>query len=231
MKKSSENSDDAVLLRQKAERLLKDKHALKTADHSADADSGVLSDVDTGLLSDVEASRSEADTIKFLYELEVHQIELEMQNEELQLAKEKAETNAEKYTSLYDFAPSGYFTLDKEFRICKLNFNGAKIFGKERSKLMDCNFSLFIAPNNRIAFTNFLVKVSETKTKQSCEVEFKIKEKPTIFVHIEGVFSEKEENFLLTVVDITERKQAEEKLKDSEKRSTTNRHDYSAKPH
>ncbi len=116
MKNEIKNTDDATLLRQKAEQLFKDKHSEKITEQT----------------SGTEANRNEADTLKLLYELEVHQIELEMQNEQLQLANQKAEANAEKYTNLYDFAPSGYFTLDSNCNICELNLNGAKMLGKER---------------------------------------------------------------------------------------------------
>ncbi len=196
MKNENKKSKDATLLRQKAEQLLKEKLADKSVS-----------------LTEAEASRSEADTIKLLYELEVHQIELEMQNEELQLAKEKAETVCEKYTNLYDFAPSGYFTLDSEFRICKLNFNGAKMLGKERSKLINSHFNLFITPDKRVVFADFFNKVLETKTKQSCEVCFSINENATIYVHISGVFAETEQKCMLTVVDVSEIRKTEEALR------------------
>jgi len=192
MKNKTKKSIDAAFLRQKAEDLLKEKPAKKSV------------------------PLTEVDTIKLLHELEVHQIELEMQNEELQMSKEKAETNSEKYTNLYDFAPSGFFTLDSEFRICELNFNGALMLGKERSKLINCNFELFVLPKTRIVFSNFLDKVSETKIKQSCEVQLTINETPAIFVHIEGVFVETEQNFILTAVDISEQKQVEQALKESD---------------
>ena len=55
----------------------------------------------------------ESDVKKLLHELQVHQIELEMQNEELRKANETAETALKKYTMLYDFAPMGYFTLEE----------------------------------------------------------------------------------------------------------------------
>jgi hypothetical protein len=54
---------------------------------------------------------SEVTTLKLIHELEVHQIELEMQNEELLLAKSKEQQW--KNTKLYDYAPSGYFTLGR----------------------------------------------------------------------------------------------------------------------
>lgn len=201
MKKKTKETDDAIILRQKAEQLLKKKYSLKTPN----------------ITDGAQLNRCEADTIKLLYELEVHQIELEMQNDELQLTKEKAEINAQKYTNLYDFAPFCYFTLNSEFKICKLNFNGGKLLGKERSKLINRNFTMFITLENRTLFINFLNKVAETKTKQICEVQLSIRENPLIFVHLEAIFLELEQIFLLTIVDITERKQIEEALKESEK--------------
>ncbi len=55
-----------------------------------------------------------ADAQKLIHELEVHQIELELQNEELRKTRLEAENNLERYTELYDFAPVGYITLSRE---------------------------------------------------------------------------------------------------------------------
>jgi len=163
-------------------------------------------------------SRSEADVLKLLFELEVHQIELEMQNEELQLAKEQAENIAEKYSNMYDFAPAGYFTLNRDGEICELNFNAAKMLNKERSKLINTNFKFFIASKTRSLFIDFLDKVSDTKTKQNCEVRLVINEKLSAFVHIEGILLENEKKYLLTVIDISKRKHVQiEQTKAKEK--------------
>jgi len=67
----------------------------------------------------------ETDVKRLMHELQVHQIELEMQNEELRLVNETAETALRKYTMLYDFSPMGFFTLDCEGNIEDLNFTGA----------------------------------------------------------------------------------------------------------
>ncbi len=56
---------------------------------------------------------TEADTRRLVHELQVHQIELEMQNEELVRARDELETLLRQYTDLYDFAPVGYFTLPR----------------------------------------------------------------------------------------------------------------------
>lgn len=196
MKDSINKSADLILLRKRAEQLYKKKQSEKTEDHSVMANS----------------SRSDPDTMKLLAELEVRQIELELMNEELQIAKENAEKKSKKYSTLYNFAPFGYFTLDYKCCICELNFKGARMLGKDRSKLLKSNFKLFITPDNHADFTIFYDKVYETKTLQSCEVSFSVDEKLTIYVYIEGVFSDVDGNCFLTVVDITERKQTEKAL-------------------
>lgn len=198
MKKPKKTSNEADLLRQKAEQLLISKHSLK---------------VDSPATEPWKL-RNEAETIKLLHELEVHQIELEMQNQQLLLEIEKAETSAEKYANLYDFAPSGYFSLNCEGEICKLNFNGAKLLHRERSKLINTQFNLFIEPTTRSNFNDFLDKILETNTKQSCEVRLSIPKKPAAFLYIESLFLETEQEYMLTAIDVTKRKEAEQRAKD-----------------
>ena len=74
-------------------------------------------------------NQTDADNQRQLHELEVHQIELEMQNEELREAREAMEALLEKYTDLYDFAPVGYLTLDHEGTIIEANLAGAGLLG------------------------------------------------------------------------------------------------------
>src|SRR5689334_20106641 len=73
--------------------------------------------------------RSEEETQRLVHELEVHQVELEMQNAELRQARDEVETSLEKYADLYDFAPVGYVTLDRSGNICSVNLSGASLLG------------------------------------------------------------------------------------------------------
>lgn len=57
---------------------------------------------------------SEADIRAIVHELQVHQIEIEMQNEELQRAYNTAEEMRDRYIDLFDFSPVGYFTLNED---------------------------------------------------------------------------------------------------------------------
>lgn len=150
--------------------------------------------------------------LRLNHELEVHQIELEMQNEELKRAKDLAEKAAEKFTALYDFAPVGYFTLGRDSTIKGLNLMGASLLGKERSLLVNSNFKLFVTRDTLIVFDDFISKIFETHFKQSCEARLTIKGNPSVFVQLEGIVSENTQECLLTAIDITNRKLVEELL-------------------
>ena len=187
MKKQNVNSTTAAILRQKAEELLK----LRT-----DAQPCV--------------STNENDVRKLLHELQVHQIELEMQNEELIIAKEKIEQLAkEKYKELYDFAPSGYLSLTKDGDIIELNFAAAKMLSKARSHLIKSRFAFFITEDTRSVFNRFFDAIFTSKIKQSCEVSIANEDNLPICVTIEGVISQNDKYCFLTLIDITKRKQAE----------------------
>lgn len=101
MNKGFNKSEAASLLRHKAEELSKKKPAK--------------------LISQL----SESETLKLIHELELHQIELEMQNEDLIMAKSVYRDLAAKFIELYDFAPIGYFTLSKKGEIIELNKCGS----------------------------------------------------------------------------------------------------------
>jgi hypothetical protein len=97
--------------------------------------------------------------------LEVHQIELELQNEELILAKTQADIAAGKYVELYDFSPSGYFTLSREGEILALNLCGSHIIGKERSFIINSMFGFFVTDETKPVFNHFLETYLTAKLK------------------------------------------------------------------
>jgi len=145
----------------------------------------------------------ETDMKKLVHELQVHQIELEMQNEELQEAYNTAETALKKYTMLYDFAPMGYFTLDSEGSICDLNFTGAEMLGDKRFSLLDSNFKLFISEDSLSVFNDFFRKVFTNNLKESCNVMLGYEGKTLCLVYLEGIVTGEERKCLLSAVDIS----------------------------
>ncbi|WP_291097336.1 MULTISPECIES: PAS domain S-box protein [unclassified Flavobacterium] len=179
------NKSNTAILRQKAEELLKEK------------------------LPKITSQLSEIELLKLIHDIEESQIKLEMRYEELVVPeKEQAEINAK----LYDFAPSGYFTLSKEGKIIGLNLNGTTILGKEHSHLINNPFSSFVSDNTKPIFNLFLNKVFNGKTKESCEITLITNGNSPMFVSLTGIVTENGEQCLITVVDITDKKQKEELL-------------------
>jgi PAS domain-containing protein len=143
---------------------------------------------------------AEQDVKKLLHELQVHQIELEMQNEELREANEIAESALKKYTMLYDLAPMGYFTLAADGTILELNFTGAEMLGDRRFSLINSNFKLFVSDQSRGEFNEFLKHIYIDKNKISCTITLGYDNKNLSRVHMEGVLIAGEHNCLLSVV-------------------------------
>ena len=121
------------------------------------------------LRSHAPAARPAADNQRLLHEVQVHQVELEMQNAALQEARDRVEALLEKYTDLYDFAPVGYFSLDEEGRILEANLTGAALLGVDRTPLINRRFPRFVAPASQAVFLAFLAAVFAGTAEQVCE--------------------------------------------------------------
>jgi PAS domain S-box-containing protein len=146
----------------------------------------------------------------------VHQIELEMQNAELMLAKERAAFVAEKYTALYDFAPTGFFTLSAGGEILDLNLFGAHMLGKERINLKNSRFGFFLSENTRPVFNRFLHRIFNSGVPEFCEVSMAKDDHLPVIVKLSGIASGNEGQCLVSMMDITEQHQALEALKGSQ---------------
>ena len=130
-KMTPSNPSDAAELRRRAEARLSEKQKSQR--------------------SPAGAERTAHDTQRLVQELQIHQIELEIQNEQLEQARAETEAALERYTDLYEFAPSGYFTLDRDGTIRQVNLTGSALLGVDRSRLVNRRFGLFVAENSRPA--------------------------------------------------------------------------------
>ncbi|MGH7599078.1 MAG: PAS domain S-box protein, partial [bacterium] len=158
---------------------------------------------------------------RLLHDLQLYQIELEMQNRELRETQQKLEASRNRYADLYDFAPLGYITLDKQGNILEINLTGASMLGAERSRLLGMPFFTYVAENEAKKFRAHLRQCPHTE-KITIELRLTAGGK-SIEVQLSS-FAVHDPEWLTTVyrtamIDITERKRADEVL---QKRSERN---------
>ncbi|MDO8897047.1 MAG: PAS domain S-box protein [Bacteroidales bacterium] len=197
MKNGKMSAEDALLLRQKAEKMLEDKTKAKAI----------------RIRKARKLSLNEGDIQKLLHELDVHQIELEMQNDELQKARNASKKSSDKYAEVYEFAHTGYFTLSKEGVISELNLTGAKMLGLERANLVGKNFIQYVTLDTKFIFREFINQVFDSKIKEKNEIRLIVKSDQAKSVLLEGIVSEDEQKCLITVIDVTKNKRTEQILK------------------
>jgi PAS domain S-box-containing protein len=118
-------------LRRRAEVVAREKSA--RVSHSLND----LRDETAGLITP-EAMRQK------MYELQVHQIELEMQNEELRRTQIELDGARSRYFDLYDLAPVGYCTLSETGLVVEANLTACMMFGVSRHSLISKPISRFI---------------------------------------------------------------------------------------
>jgi PAS domain S-box-containing protein len=106
-----------------------------------------------------------------IQDLEIHQVELQAQNEELRRSQIETEEARRKYSDLYDFAPIGYFTLDARGVILEANLTGAALLGLNRQGLIRRGFRRFVKQEDQEKLLNFCRRILEEIKVQTCELK------------------------------------------------------------
>jgi len=159
---------------------------------------------------------SDVDAMRHHHQYQILKREYETQIEDLRNANNELEASRDKYAILYDFAPVGYFTFDREGGIRAVNLTGAKLLGIDRSYLVNRCFENLVAHNDRAVFVEFLRMVFQGRDKMTCRVKLSIKGIQSLYVRIEAMAVGAGDECHAALMDITERKRAEEYLRESE---------------
>lgn len=149
-------------------------------------------------------------------ELEQKQEQMRLQNIALQQAKEESETSRKKYFQLYDFAPTGFFTINRDGKINEVNIKVSKLLGIESSSLENFDFIKLISDESVADFELFIAQLFKGIPISGCEIKLNTPNKKTAFAYIEGSIIDEKPTCLLSMSDITERKEAQLALKASE---------------
>ncbi len=158
------------------------------------------------------------DQDSLVHELELHQIEVSLQNEELRRVQLETELSREKYVELYDFAPIGFFTIDQNGLILDVNLTGTTLLGLERHHLLSRAFSRFVVPEFQDEFYLFCKRVLTSGARQECELKLLKKNSACFHALLESIViqdgSREKKCVLLAVRDISEHiKMDEERLR------------------
>ncbi|MGM0510892.1 MAG: PAS domain S-box protein, partial [Thermoplasmatota archaeon] len=178
-------------------------------------------------------SEEESRSIKELvHELQVHQIELELQNQELRETKTRLQRSKKRYADLYDSVPISYLTLDKDGNILSANQTAVEKLRMKREELEDEGFYKFVKEEYKDPLYKHLRKAFKTQERQTCELEIKNNSSDDTSQKIDerkgqdfyGLLESKVYNYedevlcRTALIDISEQKEAKEKLQESEER-------------
>ncbi|WP_296444079.1 PAS domain-containing sensor histidine kinase [Rhodoferax sp. UBA5149] len=162
-----------------------------------------------------------------LHELQVHQIELEMQNEELRRAQEELTASRARYFDLYDLAPVGYCTVSEQGLILEANFTAASLLGVARSELVKRPISRFILKANQDIYylcRKQLLEASETSEAQSCELQMVKHDGTPFWAHLALTAAQDDDGaptLRLVLSDVSQHRRMEAAMQESEERFRT----------
>jgi PAS domain S-box-containing protein len=165
----------------------------------------------------VDLSNLSPEIIQTLFqELQVHQIELELQNQELRDTQVALEDAQRKYTDLYDFAPVGYFTLNQHGGIEEVNLAGATLVGIDRNRLIQMPFSDLVHSDAQDDFYLYLRRLFRTPFSESQEILLVKSNGDLVNAQITGVAVRDEQKQIsqcrIIVSNITDQKRATQQL-------------------
>jgi len=153
---------------------------------------------------------------RLMHELQVHQIELEMQNEELRGAQAALAQSRDRFQDLYDFSPIGYLTLDQDGTIVEANLTVATMLGVERVRLVGRKFTRFVARPAQDTFYLHQRAALGCETKEACDIVLRPANGTTFAARMETICLREPNSRAChsrsAIIDISERKRAEDAL-------------------
>jgi PAS domain S-box-containing protein len=180
-------------LRERAEKLLKVPIAPSSEEHLISSD----------------------DLHRLIHELEVHAVELEIQNTELKETRDELEVSRQRYYNLFDVAPVGYFTLDQKGTVVEVNQAGLQLLGLDRQRIVRMPFTTFVAEQDLQPFIIMLRRLRHKSHQERLKLSMKSHRHNAFDAQIEAVNvlrndADKETLTLLIVLDISEQKRMEQ---------------------
>jgi len=159
-----------------------------------------------------------------MHELQVHQIELEIQNEALREAQQALEESRDRYVDLYEFAPLGYLTLNLNGLILDLNLKAVTLLGVQRKKLLKRRFTNLVIPEDQGGWAKILLLLTKGDGIGSVELGLQRGDGSVFQALLEGEkrpVGNGTAQIRIALSDISKEKKAETALRESEERYRT----------
>lgn len=156
------------------------------------------------------------ETNHLVHELQVHQIELEMQNEQLHLTQVGLDRERTRYVDLYNLAPVGYCTLNMQGKILQANLTAANLFGTTQSDLINQSITHFILQEDQDIYYLYQKQSSDARESRSCELRLIGKDEKPFWAHLETKDGHNPDNineYHLIINDITKYTMVQKQLK------------------
>jgi PAS domain S-box-containing protein len=157
-------------------------------------------------------------TQQLLHDLQVHQIELELQNEELRRTQMALEAEHARYFDLYDMAPVGYCTLSEQGLILEANLTAATLLGVARSELIKQPFSRFVQSVDQDAYYRHRKQLLDTGLTKSCELSMMAQHGRGFWGHLEATIAQNADGAALhrvVLTDISDRIRLDQALREN----------------
>ena len=158
---------------------------------------------------------SPEETQHVVHELQVHQIELEMQNENLRLAYAELEAMRARYFDLYDLAPAGYFTVSEEGLVLETNLTAATLLGVLRGVLVNRPFSQFVFKEDQDIYYLHRGQLLGAGAPQACELRMVKNDGEPLWVHLQASAAQDADGkpvCRVVMIDFSERKRMENRI-------------------
>jgi PAS domain S-box-containing protein len=154
---------------------------------------------------------------ELVYELRVHQIQLEMQNEALRQSQVSLEQARDRYIELYELAPVGYLTLTRSALVAEANITAATLLGVARKQLLDKRFDRFVAAADADIWQHHFAEVMTRGGRHAFELALRNAEgspfSRQVQIHCLRVDTDAGPTLRLTLTDISGRYATEDLLR------------------
>lgn len=157
-----------------------------------------------------------ADQQRLFHDLQVHQVELEIQNEALRSSQVELDESRDSFVTLFEFSPIGYLTLDSRLRITKANIAATELFNCTERELIGQTLSRYIAKSDADTFYFHCRDARATRKRETCDIRLADTTNGVRHLQLHSILlrsaADQAERFQIALTDISAREQAKEEL-------------------